>query len=526
MKAFDVHPHGDGWAVALDGLPLVLRATGRVTPSGGVRATVELWRTDGALLFADEAVLTKEADRERLAAALGRVAGADVNAGPLLALAQAIRTAPQQHREDATPRELQGRPLALADADPWPEPVDGTALLDGLVATFHRFVALPEGAPEALALWVVHTHAVDAADVTPRLALASPTRRCGKSTTLAILGGLVARPLPAANITPAGLFRAVEAYRPTLLIDEADTFLADASELRGLLNAGHYRPSAVVVRPVGDDHEVRAFNVWAPVAVALIGRLPATLEDRSIVIPMRRRRPDEEVEKLRLDRLGELEPLRRMAARWAQDHLEALRGADPAVPPGLHDRAADNWRPLLAIADAAGGEWPQRAREAAWVLSGAGAEEGEGEAGTMILADVKAVFDARGVDRLGTAELLKALHAMEDRPWGEWSKGHPMTPHALARLLKPFGVRPRHDRDWRGYYAADFEEPWRRYLKASQTVTPYGDKAFGESAKRHTGEGCDALEKAENPRGSRVVTLVTLSHPPSREDGWEEGEVA
>jgi putative DNA primase/helicase len=249
--------------------------------------------------------------------------------------------------------------------EPWTDTVDGAQLLAELSAYYARYVVLPEGAADALALCTEHTYAVDAAQITPRLAVVSPQPRCGKTTLIALLGAATARPLSAANITASALFRAIEAWRPTMLIDEADTFLKDNEDLRGVLNAGHYRPTAYVIRsvPVDDSWEPRAFRVWGPVAIALIGSLPSTLADRSITIKLRRKTKHEQVERLRLDRLGDTaEPLRRRCLRWAQDNLARLGECDPAMPDLLHDRAADNWRPLCAIAEVAGGDWPQRGR--------------------------------------------------------------------------------------------------------------------------------------------------------------------
>ena len=238
--------------------------------------------------------------------------------------------------------------LLLADSVPWEEPVDGAELMTKVVQMIVRYSVLPEGAVTAISLWVIFAHAHDRAVVSPLLSVTSPTKRCGKSTLMSILDGLVPRSLSASNITSAALFRSVEAYHPTLLIDEADTFIKDHDDLRGILNSGHTRPQAFVIRCDGDDHEPRAFSTWCPKVVALIGQLPDTLADRSINISMRRKGPGERTEKLRLDRL-DLEDLQRMAARWVADHGDELRSADPDVPESLGDRAADNWRFLLAI---------------------------------------------------------------------------------------------------------------------------------------------------------------------------------
>ncbi|MEZ5933899.1 MAG: hypothetical protein R3F54_18505 [Alphaproteobacteria bacterium] len=153
----------------------------------------------------------------------------------------------------------QGQPLVLIDPTPWPDPVGGTDLLNGLVTAFERYLALAQYAAHALALWVLHGFCLSIATSNPRLAIVSPQRRCGKTTLISVLSRLVPRPLPAANITPAAVYRAIEACTPTLLLDEADTFLADNFELRGVLNSGHTRATAYVIRSVGDEHEPRQF---------------------------------------------------------------------------------------------------------------------------------------------------------------------------------------------------------------------------------------------------------------------------
>jgi Protein of unknown function (DUF3631) len=241
------------------------------------------------------------------------------------------------------PASGQGRTVEFSEPVPWPDPVDGAVLLADVAAAFTRFVALPPLAEVAAALWTMHAHALDAAAASPLLALTSPEKRCGKTTTLSLLARLVPRALLSSNISPASLFRIVEKYTPTLLVDEADSFLRDKEELRGILNSGHTRDAAFVVRTVGDENEPRRFSTWAAKAVALIGHLPDTLADRSLVVPMRRRAAGEHVERLRLDRAGGFEDLRRRAARWAADRLGELRGADPEVPSELGDRAADGF---------------------------------------------------------------------------------------------------------------------------------------------------------------------------------------
>jgi putative DNA primase/helicase len=407
----------------------------------------------------------------------------------------------------------------LVDPEPWPDAVSGCVLLDRLAEMASAHLVLPGGAAETLALWVLHAHAHDCFAISPVLGVTSPTPECGKTTCLALIGALVPRACPASNITTAALFRAVEKWRPTLLIDEADTFLRNSDELRGVLNSGHHRATAYVIRTTGDDHEPKRFRTWAPKAVALIGKLPATLASRAIHIELCRKTATERVEPLRLDRLDCLEPLRRQAARWAADHAVSLNSADPEVPETISGRAADNWRPLLAIADLAGGDWPARARRIAEKFGGACTEQ---TAGIMLLEDVQRIFVDRGLDRLPSADLVESLSAMEDRPWPEWRQGKPITPRQIAKLLEPFGVKPSTVRTTsdtaKGYKWEQFTDAFARYLASplNQTVTPsqtkdsapfYANSSVTPSAgvtdkklqKVNTYAGCDGVTVRGRP---------------------------
>ena len=410
----------------------------------------------------------------------------------------------------------QGEAVLFAQIEPWPGPVGGAALLTDLVATFRRYAILPDHADVALALWAIFTHCIDAVNVAPILALTSPEKRCGKSTVLALLRRLARRPLPSANITAPPLFRAVEAWSPTLLIDEADSFLRNSDELRGVLNSGHTRDSAFVIRTVGEDHEPRRFSTWGAKAIALIGKLPDTLADRSIEVQLKRKLPSESVEKVRRANPDLFLSLARRCARWAADHIDEIRAARPSMPDGLHDRAEDNWEPLFAIADLAA--CPEQARAAALALSG-GDEDTRG-LGTELLGDIRVVFDDRSVDRISSEDLVLALVALEERRWSEYSHGKPLTKAKLARLLRPYGVVSRSvrlpdGRTPKGYLLEQFTDSFARYLptKASHRHKQGGarDPEDFESA---TADGCSACENGPEPSCGAGCGGVADSKPP------------
>jgi putative DNA primase/helicase len=371
----------------------------------------------------------------------------------------------------------QGRAVTFREPLPWPEPVNGAELLDALAKAITSFVVMADDAATAVALWSVHTYLLDGFVISPRLAITSPEKRCGKTTLLDVLERLVKRPRNAASLTASVVFRTVEAHQPTLLIDEADTFMAGDDGLRGVLNAGHRR-GGTVLRAVGDDFEPREFAVYCAAAIAVIGDLPETLADRSIPVPLKRRRKDEKVEKFRHGRTAQLDVLARRIARWAADNAVAIGAARPAMPVGMHDRAEDNWEPLLAIADLAGGHWPEEARQAARTF--APTDDGDSSVGSELLADIKVIFAERGNPHwLPSEGIVGELGKMEGRRWSEWRNGKPLTQNALARELGKFNtgiegcyIRPIKRDGKRGYDLTVFQDAFGRYLQPDTPPSP------------------------------------------------------
>ena len=404
--------------------------------------------------------------------------------------------------ETTTPDTHQGTPLLLADVDPWPEPVDGASVLDEVIRTITRFIVLPTHGAVALVLWILHTYLMDTWWLSPLAVATSPTRRCGKTALLTAVSELVHRPLAASNISPAALFRAVEKYRPTLLLDEGETWLKANEELRGIVNAGHTRRTAMVIRTVGDAHDPATFSTWCAKFIALIGELPDTLMDRAIVIEMRRKTAEELVERLRLDHLPDIcDPLRRQLARWAVDHADGVAAIDPEVPSGLHDRAVDNWRPLFALSEAVGGEWPSRARDAAQALAGVDQEDA---IGVQLLWDIKEIFSDEEV--MSSSAIISALVALDDRPWTTWSRqDKPLTTHGLARLLRKFHIVPAGnmrvgDKVRRSYQRAAFEDSWARYpLQTATRNKSNNDGGETDISECYTEDECSTLKTAVEP---------------------------
>ncbi|MDI5967158.1 DUF3631 domain-containing protein [Streptantibioticus silvisoli] len=384
---------------------------------------------------------------------------------------------------------------------------DGAVLLDEVEAFHRRFNVFPSAAAYiAVALWDAHAHLLDAFDSTPRLAFLSPEPGSGKSRALEIVETLVPQPMVAVNASPAALFRAVSGMdgRPTILFDEIDTVFGpkagDNEELRGFLNAGHRR-SGVTYRCVGDGGQqtVQAFPSYCAVAMAGLGSLPDTILTRSVIIRMRRRAPNEHVQPYR-QRVHEKEghALRDRLSRWAESVRDGIADTWPEMPEGVTDRPADVWEPLLAIADAAGGNWPARARAACVELVSAATVDDEASLGIRLLTDLRdLVFD--GAERLPTAVILEVLTSMDDAPWCDFN-GKPLTPRGLSRMLSTYvtesgkPIKPRPIRTAagvpRGYYADDLADAWARYCPAH----PQESATSATSATPQVNAGADVAE--------------------------------
>jgi len=302
---------------------------------------------------------------------------------------------------------------------------------------------------------------------------------------------------------------------PTLLIDEADTIFGpkagDNEDLRGLLNAGHQRGRPTLRYDAGSK-SVEKIQTFAMAALAGIGTMPDTIEDRAAVIRMRRRAPGETVQPYRVRRDGPaLVDLRDRLCTWVTSHVDALTDAAPAMP--LEDRAADTWEPLIALADLAGGDWPTVARQAALALLADREDSAEVPIKVRLLMDCRTAFgDAHA---LPSAVMVDRLRANDEAPWADLAPAG-LTVRKLAAMLREYDITPA-NRRWqdgtqsKGYTRDDFTDAWSRYCPQ----TPENDSEEGSVPNRpnrptagHAGDGSSPWDGSIRPNDQTVPALT------------------
>jgi putative DNA primase/helicase len=481
-------------------------------------STFELHVGEGtpvSLIVEEAARLKSPIQRERILKVIAKSTGV-----PVHILREELKKLAPQTTIGGKPS---GALLAYNEVEAWLEPVDGGALLKEVSRWFTRYVVLPPGAADVMAVWTALTWFHEEVYFAPILALLSPTKRSGKTTTLDLLRHVVWRgqPTSGVGITSAVLFRLNDEYHPTLLIDEAEKLssIADGKEIIGLLNAGHRR-GGKVQRCAGDDNEVREFDAFGFRAVAAIGTLWDTLMDRAVVIRLQRKSSTDLIERFSgrcVEEEGTM--LARKIARWVEDNREAVKTAEVSSPRPLwmNDRACDNWAPLFAVAQVAGMAWLQRLLDAAKSLQGS---EDEADMGERLIRDIQTVFEQKGnPEAIASQELVQTLNRIETSPWTEY-KGTGLTVNKLAAILKPFNIHPRLARidgePTRGYWLTGFRDIFSRYSRTEGVTTVTGVTVF-ENQQVTEGRvlnveksGPAATDSFSN--GVTDVTLVTLQN--------------
>lgn len=389
--------------------------------------------------------------------------------------------------------------------EPWPEAISLTDLIQEIEKLLNNYVSFTsEHETKAIALWVIHTYCMDAAYITPILFITSAEMRSGKSTLLAILQKIAFKCIAASSISPSAIFRIIPKHHPTLICDEADTYLTDKNEdLRGIFNAGHSRDTSGVLRTNPDSLEVERFDAFGAKCIAAIKHIPGTVEDRSIIIQMRRMMKGKKKHKMRLintELRKELHDIQRKCLRFSEDNIEKLKLSNPALPEVLNDRAADNWHALFQIASLAGINTLEGAKRAALHLSGHGQENKS--LGIELLEDILNLFDGvfKHDDTVTTLELIGALCSDDEAPWATFNskrQDQKISPRQLAGLLNHYSIKSINNigpDKRKGYAKASFTDAFSRYIQtdepnftatAATTAPPNNERASGNNLENY-----------------------------------------
>lgn len=350
--------------------------------------------------------------------------------------------------------------------EPFDGSVCGVELASQIESLFNRFVFLPQGGSTAISLWIMGTYVFNSFRIFPNIAITSPERRCGKSSTLDIIEALSHKSLLTSNITPAAIFRLIEKYQPTLLIDEADTFVSGRNDdMIGIINSGHAKNRAIIIRTVGENYESKKFSTWSPKVFASIKSLQPTVMDRSIEVKLRRKTIHEIVDRLPVNFKDDCLEVRTKLLKWGLDHQDDIRFAKVSLPRIENDRAMDNWHPLFCIASKLDNEWIDKCIKSYKTLT---FNKDEKSYQIQLLEDIAEIFEVTNYERIFTTELISHLIQMEEKPWVDWLRGKPINANALAKMLAGFEIssttlRRDYNRK-KGYKRSDFEDAFTRYL--------------------------------------------------------------
>jgi Protein of unknown function (DUF3631) len=323
------------------------------------------------------------------------------------------------------------------DTEPADEPTNGTALVQALTERIQRHVIITKNQATVVALWILLTWVHEPAAVhSPILLATSPEANSGKTTLLNLVGYLVRNSLCSVSISGPALFRSIEKWQPTFVIDEADTVVASDEDLKAVINSGWTRGQSVI-RCDPKTNDPRTYTTFCPKALGMKGRkLPDTTLTRAIIIEMQRKRPHEQVADFDHIDDGELAELRARCARWAQDNAERVKEWEPEIPEGFHNRTRANWKTMFAIAEVCG--WQSKAAQAARAIEKV-KDAFESSIGTQLLSDLRDMFP-EGVEDMFSRDIVAKLTADAEKPWLEYSRGKPLSQKQLANLLSGFGV--------------------------------------------------------------------------------------
>jgi len=409
-------------------------------------------------------------------------------AGPLGVKVSALE---EQSFDNAELSKARGRIEEVIE--PWPEAVDGAKLLQTIFGTLQRFVVITDPEFITTSLWIVFVYVYELFPKLPILRLKSPTKQCGKSTLIDAIELLVVKPLVTVSVSPSALYRTIEKFHPTILIDEADSYGKDNDDLRNIVNGGFER-NRPAIRTNKESLEPEFFDTFGPKLLASIGPLHETIEDRSVTISMKRKPSECDVEELCDADPGVFLELRRKIQRWANDNKEKLKATRLVRPKALGNRLWNKWRPLLTIAAVVDGSSEETIEKGHWykvaLAAAIGiAKEHDEERGISIeiLDHLRTLFRKSGQEFITTIDVLFDLNNDSEAPWANWKSGEKtgLTAEKLAKRLKAFGIKSeKHQMDnkeARGYFTKPFEPVFASYLGAESTSPPLSTPKNGSN---------------------------------------------
>ena len=373
-------------------------------------------------------------------------------------------------------QERQGLELAkiatlTADIEPYTSRVNGDELAHEILHIVKSHIVCNDAVAIAITLWIFFSWCIDVAYIAPIAWINAPEKRCGKTQLATLMGRMSKRSIMASNVSQSALFRTIERYKPTFVIDEADSFFHGDMDLKNIINCGFSRDNPYVWRCVGDNHEPIPFDVFGAKIISGIGKLPSTVMDRSISLTLRRALPTEKRQRVKDIPKATTETIKAKLARWADDNMDRVATSKPKLPETIYNREFDTWEILFQIADTLGNDWLKLVTNACLAITQTDSKEpSENE---ELLTDIKAIFELQAVDSMATRDLLTALIGADSdgltKRWATSNKGQPMTDRQLAKRLKDFEIKSSkinkpNETQKRGYYLADFADAFKRYL--------------------------------------------------------------
>ena len=373
-------------------------------------------------------------------------------------------------------QERQGLELAkiatlTTDIEPYTSRVNGDELAHEILHIVKSHIVCNDAVAIAITLWIFFSWCIDVAYIAPIAWINAPEKRCGKTQLATLMGRMSKRSIMASNVSQSALFRTIERYKPTFVIDEADSFFHGDMDLKNIINCGFSRDNPYVWRCVGDNHEPIPFDVFGAKIISGIGKLPSTVMDRSISLTLRRALPTEKRQRVKDIPKATTETIKAKLARWADDNMDKVATSKPKLPETIYNREFDTWEILFQIADTLGDDWLKLVTNACLAITQTDSKEpSENE---ELLTDIKAIFELQAVDSMATRDLLTALIGADSdgltKRWATSNKGQTMTDRQLAKRLKDFEIKSSkinkpNETQKRGYYLADFADAFKRYL--------------------------------------------------------------